>query len=272
MQLVQQAGNPDFRDYFRSWRHYRKLSQLELSLAAGVSQRHVSWLETGRSKPSREMVIRLSEAMEMPLRERNRFLQAAGYANIYSESALEEPAMAAVMEVIRRVLQHHDPMPAVVVDRLWNVRMTNSGADLMFSLAGESDALWNAIDDDGAHNLALLTLHPDGLRPYISNWDEAAPEFVRRLKREALASGDQEMQDKFSRIIALAGPVPEPRDCQAHLMPVLPLEISVNGLNLSLFSVITTFGTPQDITTEELRIEAFYPSDEATEQIFENLI
>ena len=271
MQLVQQAGNPDFRDYFKSWRRYRKLSQLELSLVAGVSQRHVSWLETGRSKPSREMVIRLSEAMEMPLRERNRFLQAAGYANIYRESALEEPAMAAVMEVIRRVLQHHDPMPAVVIDRLWNVRMTNSGADLMFSLAGESDALWNAIDDDGAHNLALLTLHPDGLRPYISNWDEAAPEFVRRLKREALTSGDQEMQDKFSRIIALAGPMPEPRDRQAHLMPVLPLEISVNGLNLSLFSVITTFGTPQDITTEELRIEAFYPSDKATERIFENL-
>jgi transcriptional regulator with XRE-family HTH domain len=271
MQPVQQVGNPDFRDYFRSWRRYRKLSQLELSLTAGVSQRHVSWLETGRSKPSREMVIRLSEAMEMPLRERNRFLQAAGYAHIYSESALEEPAMAAVMEVIRRVLHHHDPMPAVVIDRLWNVRMTNSGADLMISLAGESDALWNAIDDDGAHNLALLTLHPDGLRPYISNWDEAAPEFVRRLKREALTSGDQEMQDKFSRIIALAGPMPEPRDPQAHLMPVLPLEISANGLNLSLFSVITTFGTPQDITTEELRIEAFYPSDKATEKIFENL-
>jgi len=272
MQTMLETKNSDFQDYFKSWRRFRKLSQLELSLTAGVSQRHVSWLETGRSQPSREMVIRLSEAMEMPLRERNGFLQAAGFANVYKESTLEEPAMQAVLDVIQKVLQHHDPMPAVVVDRFWDVRMTNKGADLMFSLAGDSEEVWEAIGDDGRHNLALLTLHPQGLRPYIANWNEAAPEFIGRLKREALASGDREMQEKFAEIIALAGPLAEAKDNRTPLMPVLPLEISVNGLNLSLFSVITTFGTPQDITTEELRIEAFYPTDKSTEQIFENLI
>lgn len=271
---MQSAGNTqdvEFNDYFRSWRRYRKLSQLELALVAGVSQRHVSWLETGRSKPSREMVIRLSEAMEIPLRERNTFLQTAGFANVYTEKALDEPAMSAVFDVIRTILDHHDPMPAVVVDRLWNVRMKNRGADLMFSLAGDSEAVWRSIGDDGEHNLALLTLHPQGLRPYIANWDAAAPEFIRRLKREALASGDSRMQEKFEKIIALAGPIAEVGDSRSHLMPVLPLEIAVNGLNLSLFSVITTFGTPQDITTEELRIEAFYPSDKDTAAVFQNL-
>lgn len=271
MNSATHTGDMGFCDYFRSWRQYRKLSQLELALEAGVSQRHVSWLETGRSNPSREMVIRLSEAMDMPLRERNVFLQAAGFANLYSENALDEPAMQAVYEAIRRVLDHHDPMPAVVVDRLWNVRMTNSGADLMFSLAGDSDEIWNSIGDGDARNLALLTVHPLGLRRYISNWEEAAPEFIRRLKREALASGDREMKEKFAEIIALAGPLPGTSDVsKAPLLPVLPLEVSANGLKLSLFSVITTFGTPQDITTEELRIEAFYPNDTATEQVFKD--
>jgi transcriptional regulator with XRE-family HTH domain len=271
MQSVANTQDVEFNDYFRSWRRYRKLSQLELALTAGVSQRHVSWLETGRSKPSREMVIRLSEAMEIPLRERNTFLQTAGFANVYTEKALEEPTMSAVFDVIRTILDHHDPMPAVVVDRLWNVRMKNGGADLMFSLAGDSDEVWRSIGDDGEHNLALLTLHPKGLRPFIANWDAAAPEFIRRLKREALASGDPRMREKFAKIIALAGPVAETGDNTSQLMPVLPLEISVNGLNLSLFSVITTFGTPQDITTEELRIEAFYPSDKDTAALFQNL-
>jgi len=266
------ASTPDmgFCEYFRSWRQYRKLSQLELALEAGVSQRHVSWLETGRSNPSREMVIRLSEAMDMPLRERNAFLQAAGFASLYSENSLEEPAMQAVYETIRRVLEHHDPMPAVVVDRLWNVRMTNAGADMMFSLAGDHGDIWRSVGDTGEHNLALFTEHPHRLRTYISNWDEAAPEFIRRLKREALASGDRHMKAKFSEIVELAGPLADSADIgRAPLMPVLPLEISVNGMNLSLFSVITTFGTPQDITTEELRIEAFYPNDLKTQQVFE---
>lgn len=271
MQSAARGGDLGFCDYFRSWRQFRKLSQLELALEAGVSQRHVSWLETGRSNPSREMVIRLSEAMEMPLRERNVFLRTAGFASLYSENSLDEPAMQAVADAIRRVLDHHDPMPAVVVDRFWNVRMTNAGADLMFSLGGDSDEIWNSVGDGGERNLALLTVHPLGLRRFITNWEEAAPDFLRRLKREALASGDQSMKEKFADIIALAGPLVDSGDAnKAPLMPVLPLEISVNGIDLSLFSVITTFGTPQDITTEELRIEAFYPNDSVTEQVFKD--
>ncbi len=257
-----------FASFCKQWRQYRKLSQLELALAAEVSQRHVSWLETGRSKPSREMVIRLSDAMDMPLRERNVFLQSAGYASIYSENALEAPAMEAVLAALRAVLRHHDPLPALVVDRFWNVRMINRGAEKLLGLSGDIDALWQAVGDDGRHNLALLTLHPKGLRPFIANWALAAPAFVKRLKREMLASGDREIQQKIGEIIALAEPLPSVEKYQPPLVPVLPLELAINSVSLKLFSVFSIFGTPQDVTTEELRIEAFYPSDESTREFF----
>lgn len=267
------AQEDDFCAFCKRWRKYRKLSQLELALAADVSQRHVSWLETGRSKPSRDMVVRLSEAFDMPLRERNLFLQSAGFAHIYTENTLEEPVMQAVYDAISAVLKHHDPMPAILVDRFWNVRMKNKGADMMLALAGDADTMWNQIGDNGEHNLALLTVHPKGLRPYVTNWNQAGPQFIRRLKREALASGDLHMQKKFAEIIAFAEPATDDSaEVTASLTPVLPLEIDINGLKLSLFSVISTFGTPLDITTEELRIEAFYPANKVTEDFFASIV
>tara|TARA_B110000503_G_scaffold23800_2_gene37298 strand:+ start:9179 stop:9637 length:459 start_codon:yes stop_codon:yes gene_type:complete len=143
-----------FQSICRKWRQLRKLSQPDLALVANVSQRHVSWPETGRSQPSREMVVRLSDAMEIPLRERNVLLQCAGYFALYNESSLEEPAMAPVLEVLSSVLQHHDPLPAVVVDRFWNVKMKNYSADFLPGIGGDPHAMLEDISGGDELNLA----------------------------------------------------------------------------------------------------------------------
>lgn len=262
------ATRPEFKALFRRWRRHRKLSQLDLALSAGVSQRHVSWLETGRSRPSREMVIRLCEAMEIPLRERNALLQAAGYAAVYAERRLDEPDMRPVLDAIRHVLDHHAPYPAVAVDRAWNVLMQNDAAGGLLALGKGAAALTAEGEDPDTLNLALLTLHPDGLRRFIVNWAQAAPPFVRRLRSEAISSGDPTLHDRFERYITLAGPVDEGASADDGLLPILPLELDFDGLRLKLFSIITTIGTPQDVTADELRIEAFFPADEATERFF----
>lgn len=250
----------------RRWRHQRKLSQLELSLRANVSQRHVSWLERGKSSPSREMVLRLAEAMDLPLRAQNELLQAAGFAPMYRESGLDTPDMTPVQQAIDRILSHHEPLPALVVDRLWRVQQTNAAADRLFSLVGDIKAVMRSLNGDDQLNLALLTLHPDGIRPLITNWDQAAPAFLRRLRQECLDSGDAERIANYEYLYELAQPMPEVT--MPALLPVVPLELNVNGLRLSLFSVISTLGTPQDITTDELRIETFYPNDETTAALF----
>jgi transcriptional regulator with XRE-family HTH domain len=268
-----------FRSVCRQWRQFRKMSQLDLALAANISQRHISWLETGRSSPSRAMVIRISDAMDIPLRERNILLQTAGFASAYRETTLGEPTMAPVLDALNHVLLHHEPLPAVVVDRFWNVKKKNRAADLLLGIDGDPDALLQRIGAEGEINLALLTLHPQGLRPYIKNWQQVAPAFIRRLQSEALASGDSKVREHFARYIELAGPIegdspaadPAADPARNSLLPVLPLELDIHGLHLSLFSVISTFGTPQDITTDELRIEAFYPTDSTTQQFFQSM-
>lgn len=261
----------DFSAICREWRTFRKLSQLDLALAANVSQRHVSWLETGRSAPSREMVIRLADAMEIPLRERNVLLQSAGYAAAYAESRLDDPSMAPVLAALERMLRHHEPLPALVVDRFWNVKMKNSAADLLLGLGGDLDAMLEDVGADGKINLALLTVHPKGLRPFIANWDEAAPAFVRRLRSEAMAARDPALQAQVGRLVELAGLDEEDGPVREGLLPILPLDVEVDGLRLSLFSVMSTIGTPQDVTTDELRVESFYPADANTEAFFAGL-
>lgn len=262
-----QATPQQFNTMCRRWRRLRKLSQLDLALAANVSQRHVSWLETGRSQPSRDMVVRLSEAMDIPLRERNALFQSAGFAAAYSESSLDEPAMAPVLDALNHILQHHEPLPAFVVDRLWNVKKQNTAAELMFSTAGIEDEIpeMAGLADD---NLAMLTLHPKGLRRFITNWEQAAPAFISRLRSEAMSTADPLLHQELNRYIEVAGLSAASEPITSPLLPILPLELDVNGLQLKLFSVITTFGTPQDITTDELRIEAFYPLDDSTRAFF----
>lgn len=275
-----------FQSMCRQWRRVRQLSQLDLALAAEVSQRHVSWLETGRSQPSREMVIRLSEAMNIPIRERNQLLKSAGFSAIYSESSLNDPIMVPVMNALNHVLENHEPLPAVVVDRFWNVKKQNQAAELLLGLGQANDLQHEITNAQGELNIALLTLHPKGLRQYVTNWAQAAPAFIQRLKEEAIASGDPAVKEAFTGYIHMAqtdsadttsgknGTKKKADEILAmpgRLLPILPLNLDIDGLQLSLFSVISTFGTPQDITTDELRIEAFYPADDATETFFRSM-
>jgi transcriptional regulator with XRE-family HTH domain len=242
----------------------RHFSQLELAESAAISQRHLSWLETGKSQPSRDMVLRLAEALEVPLRERNTLLHAAGFAAQYRESALAEPHMAPVLDALQRVLAHHMPFPAVVIDRKWNLVMGNEASDALFALVGAPER-----QQATSHlNLAELTLRPDGLRRYISNWTVALPLFVQRLRSEAQGSGEAGLIAHVEALVRAAGELPESPAIAEGLLPVMPLELEIDGLKLSLFTVMSTFGTPQDVTTDELRIEAFYPSDESTRQFF----
>lgn len=257
-----------FPSLCRRWRQRRQLSQLQLAEAAQVSQRHVSWLETGRSRPSRSMVLRLSEALDVPLRERNTLLLAAGFAPLYRESGLDEPSMAPVRNALSLMLAHHDPMPALVLDRRWNLVMGNNGCKRLLSLLGLS-----SLDGDASEpvNLARVTLAPGGLRRLIVNADEALPLLIQRMRSEALATGDAGAIAEVEALIRSAGDLPEAPATPPTLLPVLPLQLDIDGLRLALFTVLSTFGTPQDVTTDELRIESFFPADEATGRYFGSL-
>lgn len=263
---VRREARPPFAQLLRGWRDARKLSQLELALGSRISQRHLSFLESGRARPSREMVLQLAEALEVPLRERNTLLTAAGFAAIYRQSDLGSPAMAAVRDALRLMLEHHEPNPATVVDRDWNLLMRNAAAQRLLGLAGDAEAIWRRVCPDGVHNVLRLTFHPEGLRPYIVNFDAAAPVLLNRTRREAAACGSASLLKLLDEVLAYPG-IPESwraPDWQAPPPPVLPLELAKDGLRLRLFSTITTFGTPQDITTDELRVESFFPADAAT--------
>jgi len=261
-QPSEEAG---FSHLLKTWRRKRRLSQLELALSSGVSQRHVSFLESGRSQPSRRMILRLSETLEVPLRERNDWLTAAGFAPIFKARPLDDPQMSQVMSAVRTMLANHEPFPAIAIDRAWNIRLSNAPFDRLASMIGAD--VWTRVGG-GQRNLMRLFFHPDGIRPYVVNWDAIAPLLWHRAGREAEALGGQEMQ----RVLAELAPHQDDDTLwaaeDAALVPVLPLEMEKDGLRISLFTVIATFGTAQDVTADELRIESLFPADEATEALF----
>lgn len=265
----------DFTHYCRKWREHRRLSQLDLALMADISQRHLSYLETGKSRPSREMINKLSEAMEIPLRERNRLYQAAGFSVQYPETPIEEQDMRPVQQALSRMLAHHDPYPAVVVDRFWNVLQMNNAANAMFGQViaslGENWRVLIGSDADDKINLALLTMHPMGLRRFMLNWPDVAGLFVSRLKSEALATFDEQVFEYLMSIIDQAGEIETAPTPTKGLTPVLPVELQMGENIVKLFTVISTFGTPQDLTTDELRVEMFYPADESTKAFLQSL-
>jgi hypothetical protein len=176
--------------------------------------------------------------------------------------------MQPIMNVLSRMLDNHEPYPAIVLDRMWNVKMQNRAANILFEVTGDPEELWRQIGDSGEKNIALLCVHPQGLRQFISNWDEVGSLFMRRLKREALESGDDEIMATYEHLESVAGSDCPQGNMADPLMPIIPLEFELGTLRLSLFSVISTFGTAQDITTNELRIESFYPTDEQTAKFF----
>jgi transcriptional regulator with XRE-family HTH domain len=245
------------------WRARRGMSQLALALEADVSPRHVSFVETGRAQPSREMVLQLARALDIPLRERNLLLLAAGYAPVYQESTLDAPELRAVRTALDAILAKHEPYPAVVMNRRWDILATNSGATRFFgSLLGERPMPSPA-------NVVRLMFDVDGLRPYVTNWEAVAEALVQRVHREAVGGVRDDITTRLLEEVLAYADVPARLarpDPEAALVPVIPVTFVKGTSRFSFFSAVTTLGTPQDVTLQELRIECFFPLDTDTER------
>ena len=245
---------PAFGALLREWRQRRRVSQLDLAISADVSARHVSFLETGRSRPSREMVLRLAERLDVPLRDRNPMLLAAGFAPSYPRRALDDPAMTPVREAVGAILAGYEPYPALVVDRGWNLVAANAGvAPLTVAAAAHLR--------EPPVNVLRLSLHPDGLAPHIVNLAQWRRHVLGRLGREAAAAGDDGLAELLRELTDYPGGT-EPAGPD-HAVAV-PLRIRLGGRELAFLSTVTTFGTALDITAAELSIEAFLPADPDT--------
>jgi transcriptional regulator with XRE-family HTH domain len=239
---------------------------LDLALTSGVSQRHVSFLESGRAKPSRSMILQLSETLEVPLRDRNDWLTAAGFAPVFKARSLDDPQMGQVMGAVTMMLTNHAPFPAIAIDRAWNILKSNVPFDMLSAMLGQD--IWHRLG--GGRNLMRLFFHPNGIKPYVTNWSAIAPLLWHRAQREAETLGGDEMKKILSDLSQYQDAETLWSAETTALVPLLPLEITKDGISLSMFTVIATFGTAQDITTDELRIETLFPADPATEQLFRN--
>jgi transcriptional regulator with XRE-family HTH domain len=244
----------------KEWRRVRRKSQLAVALEAGISPRHLSFVESGRSAPSRDMVATLADTLDVPLRERNALLGAAGYAPVHTEGALDSPELLPVHRALARLLEHQDPYPAVVLDRQWNLVQTNRSAPRLFSLFIDLAKL------PEPRNLLRTMFDPAALRPWIGNWDAVAGTLVQRVFREAVAGvPDPRVVRLLEELRAYPGaPPPSPEADRA--LPFHPVEFRKGDLALSFFSMVTTVGAPLDITAQELRIESFFPADDHTER------
>ncbi|GAA2382613.1 helix-turn-helix transcriptional regulator [Streptomyces glaucosporus] len=247
----------------REWRRRRRLSQLDLAHLADTSPRHLSCVETGRARPSRAMVLRLSAALDVPLRERNTLLLAAGHAPEYRESGLDDEGMASVRAALETMLTAHEPYPAVVVDRRWDVVTGNRAMSVL--MTGVPPRLL-----EPRPNVFRLTLHPEGLAPRLANLAQVRSLFLERLLRQVNATGDAELRalyEEVRRYPALPGEEGTGGDPAAPPGPVqVPLRVRTPLGELSMFSTMATFGAPADVTLSELAIELFYPLDEFTER------
>lgn len=254
-------------ELLRHWRQQRRMSQLELACDAEISQRHLSFVESGRSQPSREMIMRLASSLDIPLRERNKVLLAAGFAPLYAERGLSAPELGAAQRVVEMVLKGHAPYPALAVDRHWNVVLANQAMSLL--VGGVDAALL-----EPSVNALRLSLHPQGLAPHIVNYQEWRAHILHRLKQQISQSADPVLVDLAQELAhylppAHASPAESHHD-DAFAGIAIPLQLRVTGPEgeqiLSFLSTITVFGTPHDISLSELAIESFFPANELTAQ------
>lgn len=255
---------PAFAERLAWWRKRRGLSQLQLALAAPCSQRHVSFLELGRAKPSRDMVLRLSTALDVPLRNSNELLLAAGFAPVWTETDLGAPALAPIRSALDYMLAQQEPFPAVVVDRHWNVLQANKGAVALVEF------LVGPLKPGVALNLADALVAPDVLRPHLTNWADVVRYFLRSVEADAAIDGTAETAALLARLLGYKGvrSVMSGATSATAEAPVLPMHFQKGKTRLRLFTTIATLGTPQDITLQELRIESFFPMDDATRDVF----
>ena len=246
---------PQLGELLRYWRQERGKSQLDLSMDTGISQRHLSFVESGRSSPSRDFLSIVSEALNIPLRERNVLLLASGYAPQYGEQSMDGEQMAIVTRAIDRMLQQHEPHPSLVLDRYWNVIRTNQAAPKFFGSFVDLDAR------PKPRNLLDLMFDPGGMRPFVEEWEKVAAGLLQRVRREAVGQVvDAKLQELLKRLrdypgVAVLKPSPAPQS------PVLPMVFRRGNQRFSYFSLITTVGTPQCITAQELRVECMFPME-----------
>ena len=249
------TADEGFGTMLRTWRSSRRMSQLELASVAGVSSRHLSFIETGRARPSREMVVHLAEQLDVPLRERTTLLTAAGFAPLYRETPLTAPEMDAARAAIDRILESH-PYPAVAVDRHWD--LVNANGPAFALVEGVDPALLGP-----PLNVYRMTLHPDGLKPRIVNYDEYAAHMLARLQQQVSASADAELAALLDEMRGIVGDLP-PNIHVPSAQVLLPIRLRAGDDILSLMTTISVFGTPVDITLAELALELFFPADAET--------
>jgi transcriptional regulator with XRE-family HTH domain len=261
IQTVTQMPMHTVGDHIRAWRMRRRLSQLDFALDVEVSQRHLSFIESNRSRPSREMILRIADHLDMPLRDRNAMLLAAGLAPQFRERSLDDPALVAPRAAIGQILKAHEPFPAIAVDRHWTLVAANLAVAPLISLATDQSLLVNPI------NVLRLSLAPGGLAPHIVNLGEWRRHLLERLRRQIQVSNDMVLQRLLAELQAL--PLPASADDhevrnQDQSAVMIPLKLATPAGLLNFFSTVTVFGTPVEITLSEIALEAFFPADAGT--------
>ena len=266
----QDGGEGAFGRLLRHWRAQRRVSQLALAVEAEVSSRHISFIETGRAHPSREMVLLLAEVLDVPLRNRNELLTTAGYAPLYRETALDAPAMAQLHRALEFILRQQEPYPTLVLDRHWNVLKVNDGSARVQAYFLDPVAAAEL----GPPNAMRLMFHPQAFRPYIVNWEATAASLIQWLHRDALNGfGDAETRALLAELLSYPD-VPRhwrTPDRSVSPVPFLAIHFRKHELDLRFFTTLTSLGTPYDLTLQGLRIESFFPADEATEAELQSL-
>ncbi|HMF68502.1 MAG TPA: helix-turn-helix transcriptional regulator [Phyllobacterium sp.] len=252
----------------RAWRGSRGKSQLALSLDTGISQRQISFIESGRSTPGRHNLLHIADALDVPFRERNALLLAAGYAPIYSEASLDNSEMKGVTEALTRMLRQHEPFPAIVMDRYWNVVMTNEATRRFFN------CFIDLSKRPEPRNLLHLMFDPTGMRPFITDWVQTAKSLLARVVRESVGRVmDPQTKELIESLLAYPDVDTDwhVSSTGAHL-PVIPLSFAKDGHSLRFFSLVTTVGTAQTIATQELRVECMFPLDDVSERHYADLM
>ncbi|MGB3620292.1 helix-turn-helix domain-containing protein [Ketobacter sp. MCCC 1A13808] len=264
----------DFGSLLRGWRDRRKYSQLNLALEAGVSQRHLSFLESGRAQPSRGMILQLADALDIPLRDRNALLHVAGFAPAFQQRSLDNEDMAAVKKALEMTLAHHEPYPAIVMNSHWGILMQNQAAMNFIGLLGDSETLWRQVDPSGSRNAMRLIFHEQGMQPYIQNWDQVATFLLSRMQKEVAADPTHEaLAALFDELCEHPNLPADWRNQTWNNMPppILTMEIAFYETRLNMFSMLSSFGTALDITAATLCVETFFPADDETTEFFNRL-
>lgn len=257
---------PKASDFLRSWRQRRRLSQLDCALEANISQRHLSFMESGRAAPSRDMLLHLAECLDIPLRERNAALLAAGFAPVYPERRLEDPAMGGAREAIDRLLRGHEPFPALAIDRHWNLVAANAAVAPLLTDVEDQQLLAAPI------NVLRLSLHPGGLAPRIVNLGEWRGYLLDRLRRQIATTQDAVLIRLLAELMDYPTATPHQDAPPEPAAVLVPMRLKTPHGELSLISTTTVFGTPRDILLSEMAIEAFFPADAATRVILETTL